>query len=136
MDYDMKKIKITIERSGDYYDAYSSNCEGIYAAGESIEAVKNDTVNAIKLIKSELPESQWPSAIKGEYEIEYKLDAISFLKYYSNFVSLTGLGRITGINPKQLSNYLNGRAVPRQRQLQRISDGMHRFASELLTVTL
>ena len=132
----MEKILMTIEKTSDFYSAYSENCDGIYAAGESIADVKSDTEEAIRLIKKNLPEDQWPEAIKGDYEIVYKLDPVSFLKYYSGFLSLSGLGKITGINPKQLSNYLNGRAVPRRRQLDRISEGIHKFANELLNVSL
>lgn len=132
----MEKILMTIEKTSDFYSAYSENCDGIYAAGESIADVKSDTEEAVRLIRKNLPEDQWPEAIKGDYEIVYKLDPVSFLKYYSGFLSLSGLGKITGINPKQLSNYLNGRAVPRRRQLDRISEGIHKFAHELLNVSL
>lgn len=132
----MEKIKIIIEKSSDFFSAYSENCEGIYAAGASIDEVKKDVENAIRLIKKNLPEDRWPEQIKSDYVLEYKLDVESFLRYYSKFITLTGLGTITGINPKQLSNYLTGRAVPRQKQIDRISDGLHRFASELLSINL
>lgn len=132
----MEKLIMTVEKSSDFYSAYSENCDGIYAAGNSLQEVKADTEEAVRLIKSNLPEDRWPDIIKDDYEIEYRLEPVSFLKYYSKFLSLSGLGKITGINPKQLSNYLNGRAVPRRRQLDRISDGIHRFAHELLNVSL
>ena len=45
-----------IEKSKDFFDAYSDNCDGIYAAGDSIEAVKADAMEAISLIKKNLPE--------------------------------------------------------------------------------
>lgn len=132
----MEKIIIVIEKSKDFYDAYSENCDGIYAAGNSIDEVKNDVAEAINLIKKNLPEEQWPRQIKGEYEIEYKLDVQSFLEYYKDIISLSGLEKITGINQKQLSNYLNHRSVPRRKQVERISEGLHKFASELLSITL
>ncbi|WP_289742011.1 helix-turn-helix transcriptional regulator [uncultured Duncaniella sp.] len=132
----MEKIIMVIEKSSDFYSGYSDNCDGIYASGDSIEAVKADTEKAIELIKENLPEDQWPQIIKGDFEIEYHLDVVSFLEYYSRFLSLAGLGRITGINQKQLSNYMNRRAVPRRKQIDRISDGLHKFASELMSVTL
>ena len=125
-----------IERSKDYFDAYSDNCDGIYAAGSSIDAVKADAEKAIELIKQTLPESQWPNEIKGDYEIEWKFDVASFLEYYSSFMSLAGMEKMTGINQKQLSNYLNRRAVPRRRQTDRMIQGIHRFASELMSITL
>lgn len=101
-----------IERSKDFFDAYSDNCDGIYAAGSSIEDVKADVEKAIRLIKENLPESQWPNEIKGEYDIEWKFDVASFL------------------------DYLNHRAVPRKKQAERIREGIHKFAHELLSITL
>ena len=132
----MEKIIMVIEKSKDFYDAYSENCEGIYAAGGSIDEVKKDTEAAIGMIKRDYPESEWPAPLRGEYEIEWKMDVQSFLEYYKDYLSLSGLEKITGINQKQLSNYLNRRSKPRRRQMERISEGLHRFASELLSVTL
>ena len=122
--------------SKDMLNAYSNNCEGIYAGGDTIEEVKADTYEAIRLIKKNLPEDRWPSQIKGEFEIEWKFDVPSFLEYYSNFISLAGIEKMTGVHQKQLSNYLNHRAVPRQKQADRIISGIHRFARELLSITL
>lgn len=68
----MEKILMAIEKTSDFYSAYSENCDGIYAAGESIADVKSDTEEAIRLIKKNLPEDQWPEVIKGDYEIEYR----------------------------------------------------------------
>lgn len=132
----MEKIIMIIEKSKDFFDAYSDNCDGIYAAGDSVQAVKEDTYRAIEGIKRNLPEDRWPKQIKGEFEIEWKFDVPSFLEYYGNYLSLAGLQRMTGINQKQLSNYLHHRAVPRQKQADRIINGLHNFAREILSITL
>ena len=58
------------------------------------------------------------------------------MEYYSKYMSLAGMEKMTGINQKQLSNYLNHRAVPRRKQTDRIKNGIHRFAEELLSITL
>ena len=50
-DVEKKKIIMVVEKSKDYYDAYSDNCDGIYAAGDSIEAVKADAEAAIKALR-------------------------------------------------------------------------------------
>ena len=131
----MKKIIIVIERSADLFDAYSDNCDGIYGAGDTLEACKADIETSIRQIKEKLPIEQWPEELKGEYELEYKLDTQSFLEYFSQYLSLAGMERITGVNQKQLSNYLNRRAKPRKQQVERISKGLRRFASELLSIT-
>ncbi len=125
-----------IEKSKDFFDAYSDNCDGIYAAGEDVDDVKADTMEAIRLIKKELPEERWPEQIKGDFEIEWRFDVPSFLEYYGKYLSLAGMERLTGINQKQLSNYLNRRAIPRRKQADRIVSGMHKFAKELLSISL
>lgn len=125
-----------IGKSSDYYGAMSENCDGIYAAGPDIEAVKADTYKAIEGIKRNLPEDRWPEQIKGDFEIEWKFDVPSFLEYYGGFLSLAGLERMTGIHQKQLSNYLHRRAVPRQKQADRIINGLRKFAREILSITL
>ena len=132
----MEKIIMTIEKSKDYFDAYSENCDGVYAAGDSIEAVKADTYKAIDAMKKNLPEAQWPKQIRGDFEIEWKIDVPSFLDYYSDYMSLAGMERVTGINQKQLSNYLNRRSVPRRRQAERIMTGIRKFATDLLSLTI
>ncbi len=132
----MKKIIIVIERSADLFDAYSDNCDGIYGAGDTLEECKADIETSIRQIKEKLPIEQWPEELKGEYELEYKLDTQSFLEYFSQYLSLAGMERITGVNQKQLSNYLNRRSKPRKQQIERISKGLRRFASELLSITL
>lgn len=127
---------MNISASKDMFGAFSENCDGIYAAGDTIEATKADAYEAIRLIKKNLPEDRWPEQIKGEFEIEWKFDVPSFLEYYGSIMSLSGMEKLTGINQKQLSNYLHHRAVPRQKQADRIINGLHKFAREILSITL
>ena len=132
----MEKIVMIVGASKDLICAYSDNCDGIYAAGDTLEDAKADTYRAIEAIKRNLPEERWPEQIKGDYEIEWKFDVPSFLEYYSGFLSLAGMEKMTGINQKQLSNYLNRRSIPRRKQTDRIVNGIHKFARELLSISL
>lgn len=47
----MEKIIMNICASPDSFGAYSENCEGIYAAGDTVEECKKDVEVAIALIK-------------------------------------------------------------------------------------
>ena len=132
----MEKIIMIIEKSKDLFCAYSENCDSIYAVGDTLEEAKADTYKAIEGIKRNLPEERWPKQIKGEFEIEWKFDVPSFLEYYGSIMSLAGMEKMTGIKRKQLSNYLNHRSVPRKKQTDRIINGIHKFAHELLSITL
>lgn len=120
--------------SSDSFGAYSENCDGIYAAGNTIEECKKDVVTAIELIKKKLPEEQWPEQIKGEYRLVWHYDVQSLLLYYGTMLSLSGLERVTGIHQKQLWAYMHGRSRPRKQQKERIEESLHRFADELSDV--
>lgn len=130
----MEKIIMNICASSDSFGAYSENCDGIYAAGNTIEECKKDVITAIELIKKNLPEEQWPEQIRGEYRLVWHYDVQSLLLYYGTMLSLSGLERVTGIHQKQLWAYMHGRSRPRKQQKERIEESLHRFADELADV--
>lgn len=74
----MEQLIINICASSDSFGAFSENCDGIFAAGDTIEACKKDVLTAIELIKKNLPEDRWPEPIRGEYEIIWKYDTTVF----------------------------------------------------------
>lgn len=132
----MEKIIVNISASADSFGAYSENCEGIYAAGDTIEACKKDVETAISLIKKNLPVERWPEPIKGEYVISWRYDIQSLLLHYGSIMSLSGLERLTGIHQKQLWSYMHGRSKPRRQQKERIENALHCFGSELLDTSI
>lgn len=128
----MEKIYITIEKSVDHYGAYSENCDCIFAGGNNVDELKANVLEAIKLIKQS--SKNVPEILKGEYEIIYKFDMPSFLKYYSKVLSLAGLERLTGVNQGQLSHYITGRRNPSEKTKKRIIKALHNFADEISQV--
>lgn len=69
------KLIISIGANGDHFGAYSENCEGIYAAGDSVAEAKADVLETIRLIKENTPYDELPEPLKGEYEIEWHFDS-------------------------------------------------------------
>lgn len=132
----MEKIIIKVCASKDSFGAYSENVDGIYGAGDTVEAAKRDVIEAIGLIRHNLPQAQWPEAIKGEYVIEYEYDTQSFLEYYGSMMSLSGLERITGIHQKQLWSYMHGKSKPRAKQVEKIQSALRNFGRELASMQL
>lgn len=51
----MKTLIITICARKDSFGAYSSNCDGIFGAGDTIEECKANILEAIRLTKETLP---------------------------------------------------------------------------------
>lgn len=66
-----------------------------------------------------------------EFEFEFVYDTASFLRYYGDTLTLTGLQKITGINSKQLSHYVTGHRKPSPKTVERIHLGVTQFAQKL-----
>ncbi|KAA0993618.1 type II toxin-antitoxin system HicB family antitoxin [Dyadobacter aurulentus] len=131
----MKRIKVVVERSKDFFWAYGENVGKISGGGETIEEVKKSILECIEIVKG-FDDRNIPAALKGEYEIEWKLDVGSFLKYYKGIFSQTGIAKITGINEKLLNHYASGLKKPRPSQAKKIEAALHKLGSELLAVKL
>lgn len=65
-----------------------------------------------------------------------KIEVIDFLKNYTQFFSLAGLERLTGVSQGQLSHYLNGHRKPSARTAEKIQTKIHEFGKELLAIEL
>lgn len=128
----MEKLIIVIEKSSDHYSAYSENCDGIYGGGDSVDDVKKNALEGLRLYKETT--NKIPELLQGEYEIVYKYDIPSFLQYYSKVLSLSGLERLTGVNQGQLSHYINGYRKPSKKTAERIESALHNFGKELSQV--
>ncbi|HLT88553.1 hypothetical protein BC792_1355 [Sphingobacterium allocomposti] len=132
----MKTLRIVIERSVDMFSAYAENAEGIYGGGDTVEEAKRSILDAIQIIKDEFTPDNVPAILKGDYEIVYRFDIESLLNYYKGIFTNSALERITGINQRQLQHYSSGLKKPRQPQLKKIEDGLHKLAAELQAVEL
>lgn len=131
-----EKLIITICASKDSFGAYSENCDGIFAAGNTVAEVKADVLEAIRLIKENLPEERWPEVIKGDFNIEWHYDTQSLLQYYQGIFTNAALERLTGIHQKQLWNYANGVSKPRPAARQKIQNALHSLGAELMALSL
>jgi predicted RNase H-like HicB family nuclease len=132
----MKKVRIVIEKSADYYDAYSENCEGIYGAGDTAEAARTDALKGLELLIKSRDRSELPAILQDEYELVFRYDTQSFLNYYSKLFSNPALERLTGINQKLLHHYASGLKKPRIAQRKKIECALHALGKELTALEL
>ncbi|MBR7067125.1 MAG: antitoxin HicB [Bacteroidales bacterium] len=71
------------------------------------------------------------SRLLEPFELRFKVDAATFINYYSDVFTKAALSRITGINERQLWHYAAGMHKPRKRQLKRIQEGIRMLTQEL-----
>ena len=74
--------------------------------------------------------------LSGEFELKFKIDAATFINYYSNIFTKAALSRITGINERQLWHYAAGVHKPRRQQLEKIQKGIQALTKELSSIHL
>lgn len=132
----MEKLIINIGASKDHYGAFAENCDGVYAAGDTIEEVKTDLLESIRLLKESRTLEEVPDILRGEYEIEWHYDTQSLLNRYQGIFTNAALERLTGINQKQLWNYANGISKPRADAKRKIETALHELGRELLAFSL
>ena len=132
----MTTIKIIIEKSADYYDAYAENCEGVYGAGNTVEEARIDILRGLELLINSRDKKDLPTILQDGYDIEFQYDAQSFLNYYNKIFSKPALERLTGVNQKLLHHYSSGLKKPRLQQRKKIETALHHFGKELLSVKL
>ena len=131
------KIKAFIERGKDgtcgvYVDLEEEKLSyGIIGDGDTVKEAIDDFNNSYLEMEEHYKEVNKPFQ---EAEFEFKYDTASFLAYYSNVLSLSGLSRLTGINQGLLSHYVNGRKKPTKRTIEKIENSIHDFGKELSQV--
>ena len=132
----MEKMIVVIEKSKNHYGGYAENVEGLYAAGKTPDAVKKDFLNAIELFKEANDKKHWPSILKGDFQIEYKMDIPTFMAAYSGIFTKTAIERLTGINRVQLTHYTSGFRNPRSDKRIKIEKAINTLADDLKRIHL
>ena len=134
---DMEKINAIIEVGRDgmvsiHARSEKHNCMFL-GCGNTEEEAKEDFFECCDEMRELFRESgkRLPA-----FEFEFAYDTASFLRYYGDTLTLTGLQKITGINSKQLSHYVTGHRKPSPKTVERIHQGVPQFAQKLQRAVL
>jgi len=129
------KVNVIIEKGTDNrYSAYMDYYEfdfGLSGFGKTTKEAINDFYECYEEEKI-MQAREGKTAPELEFEIHY--DVCSFLDYYGDILSKSGLEKVTGINQKQLWHYSSGKRHPKPETVKKIQDRLHRFAGDLLQV--
>lgn len=123
-------IIIKVESAGDYLSAYAENLVGVSAGGGTVQEVKKGILSCINIQKA------LGNIEDLNYNLVYRYDTQSFLKYYGKIIKMPALERLTGINQKQLHHYIMGKSTPRERTKKKIENALHNLGEELIAFTL
>ena len=87
------EVIIKIEASNDFLDAYATNLESVTAGGETMQEVKSAILESIEIQK------ELGNIDNIAYELVYKYDTKSLLRYYGRIFTMPALERLTGARP-------------------------------------
>ena len=122
---------------GTYY-VYLEIYPVILGMGDNVISAKENFLETIRLTEEEIGKDSalsYPEFLDGEYEIQYKYDVQGFLEYYSGIITPTALGKLSGINTKQMWNYMHGVSKPRRIQVEKIESALHKLGADLINTS-
>lgn len=129
--YDITAV-IELASDGGYSISYERP-EGLdfvlAASGDSVAEAQAEFFEMLDEYRQEYAEEgkEWPNL-----NFVFRYDVSSFLNFYGKTFSLAGISRLTGINQRQLSNYLNGHRHASRDTAQKIEKAMHTLGQELM----
>ena len=129
----MKTVEVIVEHAGKNLSAYIEPAP-IITVGNSMAEVEFNMREAIDLYLEDNPNPV--DILSGEFELNFKIDAATFINYYSNIFTKAALSRITGINERQLWHYAAGVHKPRKQQIEKIQQGIRALTKELSSISL
>ena len=133
----MNKVNVILEYSDKNLSAYIEDAP-IITTGKDLKEIKENMNEAIELYLESCKEMKIVPVptLQGEIQLDYKIDAATFINYYSGIFTKAALSRITGINERQLWHYAAGIHKPRKQQLEKIQNGINALTKELTSISL
>lgn len=133
----MKTVEVIVEHAGNNLSAYIEGAP-VMTVGNDVKEIEKNMKEAVELYLDSCREMNIAPVkiLQGEFTLRFKIDAATFINYYSSIFTKAALSRITGINERQLWHYAAGVHKPRKQQLEKIQKGINALTEELAAINL
>ena len=133
----MKTVEVIVEHAENNLSAYIEGVP-VITTGNDVKEIEKNMQEAVELYLESCKEMNIApvEVLQGEFTLKFKIDAATFINYYSSIFTKAALSRITGINERQLWHYAAGVHKPRKQQLEKIQKGVNALAKELSAINL
>ena len=133
----MKTVEVIVEHAGNNLSAYIEGAP-VITVGNDVKEIEKNMKEAVELYLESCKEMNIApvEVLQGEFTLKFKIDAATFINYYSSIFTKAALSRITGINERQLWHYAAGVHKPRKQQLEKIQKGINALTEELEAINL
>lgn len=133
----MKTVEVIVEHAGNNLSAYIEGAP-VITVGNDVKEIEKNMKEPVELYLDSCKEMNIApvEVLQGEFTLKFKIDAATFINYYSSIFTKAALSRITGINERQLWHYAAGVHKPRKQQLEKIQKGINALTEELAAINL
>lgn len=133
----MRAVEVIVENAGDNLSAYIEGAP-VMTVGNDVKVIEKNMKEAVELYLESCKDMNIApvEVLQGEFTLKFKIDAATFINYYSSIFTKAALSRITGINERQLWHYAAGVHKPRKQQLEKIQRGINALTEELSAINL
>nr|DAK04759.1 MAG TPA: antitoxin [Caudoviricetes sp.] len=133
----MRTVEVIVEHAGNNLSAYIEGAP-VITVGNDVKEIEKNMKEAVELYLESCKDMNIAPVeiLQGEFTLKFKIDAATFINYYSSIFTKAALSRITGINERQLWHYAAGVHKPRKQQLEKIQKGINALTEELAAINL
>jgi hypothetical protein len=127
----MTKLKFNVEKTSTGYSAYREEKDGIVVTtGANLGELRKNILEAYNLYSDE----------NGKKEIDadqvaLQFDLPSFFEFYPE-INTSALGNRIGMHKSLLSEYINGKRTPSDKQVHKILNGVKELGKELTQIEI
>ena len=125
-----RKITVVVERGKDLFSCFMSGVDdlpvAIFGDGNTARKAMDDFLASYEAMKiycreqgSDLP----------ELEFDFVMDVGAFLDYYP--INITSFAKYIGMNPSLLRQYASGLKTPREKNLEKIREGILKVSKDI-----
>jgi len=123
-----KKIKLTVEKTDTGFSAFTEDYP-VFTTGKTFSELLTNAIEALNLYLID----QGSQVV--EKNIEFEIDLQQFFQYY-RVINSKFLAKRIGMNETLLSQYVQGRKKPSQKQTNKILQGIQQVGKELSNLNL
>lgn len=124
----MKKVKVVVEKTSTGYSAFTDKY-AVYTTGEDMKELVDNTVEGVNFYLEEAGEKYAVS--KKNLELSFSIP--SFFELYP--INVKHFASRIGMNYTLLSQYVQGRKKPSEKQTEKIMEGLQEVGRELSEVS-
>lgn len=127
----MKNYKFIVERTSTGFSAFAEDdSTPVFSTGKDLKELKNNILDALNLYL----EHTGKKTVTAD-NIITKMDLPSFFEFYS-IINAKALSKRINMNETLLSQYVNGKKSPSEKQIQRILTGVKDLGKELMQLEI